>query len=201
MLNPDGMPVTDAKHTVQLWKQLSSQALLDRPPWLKVHEDTISLPGGRVIDDYYRVETPDYVIMAVCNAEGLFLLERMYKHGVGSIILTSPSGGIDAGEEPLHAAQRELIEETGYMAEKWTSCGSFFVDGTRGICKAHFFIARGLKQVDSPEYSDIETCETVFLTQDEVFDAMRDGRICLLPDIALYSLVTSPLMAAVRKDL
>ncbi len=183
------------------WEQISSQIVLDIPPWMKVHEDTIRLPGGRIIDDYYRIETPDYVIMAVCDAEGRFLLERQYKHGVGSIILTSPSGGIDDGESPLEAAERELLEETGIKAGCWSSAGKFLVDGTRGICTAHFFIANELTQAAHPQRFDIETCATVFLTRDELAAALRDGSICLLADIALYSLIIGPFLSVVQKEL
>lgn len=183
------------------WEQIYSQMVLNIPPWMKVHEDSIRLPGGRIINDYYRIETPDYVIMAVCDAEGRFLLERQYKHGVGAIILTSPSGGIDNGEIPLEAAKRELLEETGIAAKCWTSAGKFFVDGTRGICTAHFFLVRELSWVAKPQHSDIETCDTVFLTRSELTNALQDGRICLLADIALYALVLGPLFADLTKEL
>lgn len=190
---PNDMSIIKTDHAVQAWDQLSSRTLLDLPPWFKVYEDSIRLPSGRVIDDYYRIEAPDYVIMAVCDACGRFMLERQYKHGVGSIILTSPSGAIDEGELPLNAAQRELIEETGYTADHWVSVGSFLVDGTRGICRGHFFLARELSYASIPFHSDIETCEIVFLTGDEIRAAIADGQICLLSDIALYALASGHL--------
>ena len=183
------------------WQQISSRIVLELPPWMKIHEDTIRLPGGRVIDDYYRIETSDYVIMAVCDADGRFLLERQYKHSVGSIILTSAGGGVDPGETPLAAAERELLEETGIKAAHWTSAGKYLVDGTRGIGTAHFFIARELTQAAPPQQCDIETSASVFLTRNELTEALKDGRICLLADIALYSLIFGPFLSAVQKEL
>lgn len=199
MLFPDKPPLHVTEPAIVAWKQVSTRTMLDCHPWLKVHEDSICLPGGRNIHDYYRIESPDYVIMAVRDATGRFLLERMYKHGVGSIILTSPSGGIDAHETPLEAAQRELLEETGIEAQQWIPVGSYHIDGTRGICKAHFFIAQELNQVALPEQHDIETCAIELLTIDDIAEAIRDGSICLLPDIALYSLVLGPFKAAMEK--
>lgn len=201
MPSPEVSPTGFVSSTVHFWEQISSRTLIDLPPWMKVHEDSIRLPGGREIDDYYRIETPDYVIMAVCDIDGRFLLERQYKHGVGTIVLNSPSGGVEAGESPLQAAQRELLEEAGYSAGCWTSVGKYLVDGTRGICWAHFFVVHDLQMVAAPLQSDIETCELVFMTPDEVSDAIRDGRICLLADIALYSLVMSRFYDAVRERL
>ena len=89
----------------------------------------------------------------------------------------------------MNAAQRELLEETGYSAARWASAGTFLVDGTRGICRAHFFVACDLKIAAEPQQSDNETCELVFMTSKDVSAAIQDGRICLLADIALYSLV------------
>ena len=183
------------------WEPIDSRVVLDVSPWMKVYEDSLRLPGGRIINDYYRVEMPDYVIMAVCDKEGRFLLERQYKHGTGSVILTSASGAIENGETPLEAAKRELLEETGIKASCWSSAGKFLVDGTRGICTAHFFLAKDLSRAAKPLHSDIETCEVSFLTRGELINALQDGRICLLADIALYSLVLGPLFANMRKDL
>lgn len=192
--------VAELKRELVPWKQISSRVILDLPPWMKVQEDSIRLPGGRVIDDYYRIQTPDYVIMAVCDSKGRFLLERQYKYAVNSIILTSPCGGVDNGETPLEAAKRELLEETGIKAERWFSAGNFIVDGTRGICRAHFFIAKELSQPAHPQHSDIETCATVFLSRKELSEAIQNGSICLLPDVALYSMILGPFLDSVQKE-
>lgn len=170
------------------WRTLATDRILDISPWFSVLKDTLQLPSGRVVDDYYRIQAPDYVLVAARREDGAILMERHYKQCLGRVILTSPAGGIDEGETPLQAAQRELLEETGYAAQSWRSLGSFVVDGTRGICSAHLFCAEGLAGQASPVTDDMEEFELAFLTPDEIRQALSSGEIALLPDLAILSL-------------
>jgi hypothetical protein len=87
------------------------------------------------------------------------------------------------------------MEETGYGAKTWKHMGSFTVDGTRGICKTHMFLATGLRKNGSIRPDDMEQCEIVFLTRREIREAFRDREIILLPDIAILSMATSDLFS------
>lgn len=174
------------------WRTLSTRSVVDLAPWFSVVCDTIKLPSDRVIDDYYRIVAPDYAIVCAVCADGRIIMERHYKQCVGRFLLTCPAGGVEAAENPRQAAQRELLEETGYSAQNWTPLGAFAVDGTRGICKAHLFLAEGTKQESVPEISDIEEFSLVFLDREQVASAIHDGTICLLPDIALLSMLFGP---------
>src|SRR4051794_24313705 len=105
------------------WQLLHSSLLLVRHPWLAVHQDTVQLPGGRILDDFYRVTMPDFAIVVAITPRQEFVMVRGYKHGVGCVSLSAPAGLIDAGEAPAHTAQRELLEETGYAATHWEFLG------------------------------------------------------------------------------
>lgn len=170
------------------WRTLATVRILDLPPWFSVLKDTVRLPSGRIVDDYYRIDAPDYVLIAARRDDGCVLMERHYKQCLGRVILTSPAGGVDQGETPLQAARRELLEETGFEAARWTAAGSFMVDGTRGICKAHLFFAEGLREAETPRTDDMEEFELLFMSPSEIRGAVRAGEIVLLPDIAILSM-------------
>jgi len=171
------------------WRTLATEQILDLPPWFSVLKDTVRLPSGRTVDDYYRIQAPDYVLVAARREDGAILMERHYKQCLGRVILTSPAGGVDEGETPIEAAKRELLEETGFVARSWRSLGSFMVDGTRGICSAHLFCAEGISWQAPPVTDDMEEFELLFLSPGEIRAALGGGEIVLLPDVALLSLV------------
>jgi ADP-ribose pyrophosphatase len=179
--------------TLAPWKKVSSRILLDLSPWFSVIGDTVILPSGRTADNYYRIEAPDSVLIHAVLPNGQVLMERHYKQCLGRVILTSPAGSVEAGEMPLEAARRELLEETGYEADLWQSMGAFKIDGTRGVCTAHLFRAEALRYVAAPNTGDMEELEVVFMDLEQIAQSVRSGEIALLPDLAIIGLARSGL--------
>ena len=98
------------------WKLLDSEFLVDAP-WLKVAKETCELPSGKVIDDFYTLWQPDWVLILARTKEGKWVMTEQYRHGTGKIALEFPAGIIDKGETPEEAAIRELQEECGYVLD------------------------------------------------------------------------------------
>jgi ADP-ribose pyrophosphatase len=139
------------------WEVLERHELLDVSPWLKVIAETVRLEDGeRVISNYYRIESPSYVMMFVVTVDQKVAIIEQYKHGVGQRVVDLPAGYMEPGEEPLISAQRELLEETGLEAPDWLPLGIFTVDGNRGCGKAYAFLAWNAHQVRQPDPGDLE---------------------------------------------
>jgi len=98
------------------WKTLSKEIVLRGSSYLSVEHHTIELPDGRIIDNWPWLIMPDYVNVVAIDVEGRFLCFRQTKYAIEGTSLAPVGGYIDSGEEPLAAAQRELLEETGYVA-------------------------------------------------------------------------------------
>src|SRR5690348_12024884 len=96
------------------WKVLSYRQILDTP-YLKIRSEEVEIPNGPIVADYYIIENRGWVGVVPFTADGRFLINQQYKHGIGREVLEFPAGGIDPHEtDPLETARRELMEETGY---------------------------------------------------------------------------------------
>jgi ADP-ribose pyrophosphatase len=170
------------------WRTRSRRTVLDLSPWLSVEERSVELPDGRVIDDWPWVESREFANVVAVTEEGLFLLFRQTKYAVEGTTLGPVGGYLDPGEDPLDAARRELLEETGYEATEWTSLGRYVVDGNRGCGVGHLYLARGARKVAEPNADGLEDQELLLLTRQAVEDALVAGGLDVLSWAAALAL-------------
>jgi ADP-ribose pyrophosphatase len=165
------------------WEVLEHRELLDASPWLKVIAETVRLEDGeRIISNYYRIESPSYVMMFVVTIDQKVAIIEQYKHGIGQRVIELPAGYIEPGEESLISAQRELLEETGLETLDWLPLGSFAVDGNRGCGTSHAFLAWNARQVCQPNPGDLETQTLHFYEIEQVREIwLRGGMLSLAP--------------------
>ncbi len=173
------------------WEVLEGREIFAAPPWIRLSRQRIRLPDGRVIDDFHYIHLTDYAIVVAQTPDGRFILERQYKHGVGKVCLTLPAGGIAAGEDPLRAAQRELLEETGYEADSWQCLGRYTCNANYGCGNAHIFTARNARKIAEPDSDDLEKMEIVLLSEKELRRALRDGEVVVLGAAAAVALAVN----------
>lgn len=181
------------------WKTLDRTPLLQSGDgrFLKVENHRVQLPDGQVIDEWPWVITPDYINVVVETEEGKFICFRQTKYAVEGVSMAVVGGYLEAGEEPLLAAQRELLEETGYTAPDWTPLGQYAVDGNRGGGTAHFYLARQARWVQPIDADDLEEQEIVLMSREEISAALADGQFKVLP---WSSVVALALLELTRRD-
>lgn len=173
---------------LQPWQLLESTSVFQALPWIQVFRHTLQLPDGRKVDDYHSIDLGIHVCICAFTQEGRILMLRHYRHGCGGVCLGLPAGAIHPGEPPLQAAQRELLEETGYAAPSWTLLGCFREHGNYGCGDAHLFRADGAVPVGEPDSGDLEEMELELMTASEVAQALRAGQIPLLGTVAALAL-------------
>ncbi|HEY8656965.1 MAG TPA: NUDIX hydrolase [Candidatus Limnocylindria bacterium] len=170
------------------WKTRARRVLLRRPPWLEVGEEDIELPDGQIVKGYSWITTRDFAIVVPLTDDDHTMLIRSYKHGVRGISRSFPAGYLEAGEEPLAGAKRELLEEAGWAADEWTSLGRFVVDGNYGSGTMHAFLATGAKAVARPESGDLEEMELQQVTWADAVAALERGELQQLASAAALGL-------------
>jgi ADP-ribose pyrophosphatase len=119
---------TKANRSKRSKERIISSKTVYRGPVFWVTTDDVEEPGGvRARRDVIH-HTGSVVVLAVHDSGSVprVLLERQYRHAATDFLWELPAGRIDPGEQELHAAKRELLEETGYTASKWRRILKFF---------------------------------------------------------------------------
>lgn len=115
------------------------------------------------------------VMLAVDDRKRV-LLVRQFRLPAEKYLWELPAGSIDPGEKPLQTARRELVEETGYKAAKWTRLASFYVSPGYVAERMTIFLATGLTSGQATPMDD-ERIETRWFTARELGQMIREGRI------------------------
>ena len=136
---------------------VSSRTVYDGPVFW-VTADHIIEPGGIKVRRDLIHHSGSVVVLAVddSNAIPQVLLERQYRHAAGDYLWEIPAGRIDPGENALNAAKRELIEETGYRAERWRRILKFYASPGFVAETMSVYMATGLRKGEAePEEDEI----------------------------------------------
>ena len=162
---------------VKPWQVLSRDLLLEHAPWISVWMTRVKLANGVVIDDYFEIEMPSWVAIFAVTPEGRVPLVRQYRHGLRAHLLELPAGYIEAGETPDSAARRELREEVGCAAGRFTLLDRYAMLPERSTMMMHIVLAQDAHLIGAQELEATEDISVEWLTLPEVRAAWQSGAI------------------------
>jgi ADP-ribose pyrophosphatase len=168
------MPKVRKKQSARV---VSSKVVFRGPVFSVVSQQVEEPDGVRVRRDL--VQHPGSIVILAVDDSGKIpkvLLERQYRHAAGTRLWELPAGSLDPGERPLPAAKRELLEETGYSASKWTKVLYFYVSPGFLTESMQVFLATGLKKGKAQPEEDERIAVRFVPLQQAVRMAMR-GKI------------------------
>lgn len=174
-----GRTVAGKKGRVQKAKLVSSK-LSYKGKVFDVYTDTVIEPGGHKNTRDVIRHNGSVVIVAVDDSRDPddpdIILERQYRHAAGQYLIELPAGTRDPGENPLAAAKRELAEETGFRAKKWTMLVKYFASpGFLGEWM-QLYVAQDLREGKSALEQD-EHLEVMRVPLSEALGFVAEGKI------------------------
>lgn len=128
------------------WSKLGSEAIGDFRIFKLLRERFVSPRTGAEVGAVV-VQSRDWVNVVALTDDAQVVLIRQFRFGTEKPTLEIPGGMVDAGESPLRAAQRELLEETGYRAATWLELGAIEPNPAFMRNRLHCFVARGCERV------------------------------------------------------
>jgi len=158
---------------IKSWTVNRSSTII-KDSWIDLRADDCTTPAGVNISPYYILRYPDWAHSVCLDQDDRICVVSQYRHGALRVMIELPGGVVEAGEDPLEAAKRELLEETGIRASQWRACGSFSPNPATHTNRFHVFACR-VQSIEAPQPEASEEIRSEFLTLDQLRAAIDIG--------------------------
>lgn len=159
------------------WQVLKSEYLFRRP-WLTVRCEHTRLPNGNECPEYYVLEYPTWINIIALDKEGRMVMVRQYRHALGVTRHELCAGVVDPTDKsPMEAAQRELMEETGYGGGHWEEFNVLAQNPGSANNLTYTFLATGVEQLSTQHLESTEDISVHLFTPAEVMQMLSEGHI------------------------
>ena len=142
--------------------------------------------------DFYILQAPAWINVIPITPDNKVVLVEQFRHGIQQPTLEVPGGLVDPGEEPLEAAKREMLEETGYKSKQWSSLGKVSSNPSMMDNYTHMYLAENCSHVGAQNPDEHERIAVRTVPVDEFLQMAANGTIhhaIVLAAIARYLLI------------
>ncbi len=155
--------------------QVKQRRIVSDNRFLQYVEDDLHLASGQDYT-YYSIDAKqDAVLVIPVCSDGTILVEEVFRQPHAEWFIEFPAGGIEKGETPEQAAQRELLEETGYEAAAYTYIGSCAPIPGLVRLQAHIVVAQSIKKTSEPNREEMELLRVHFHQEQELWDMLNES--------------------------
>ena len=166
------------------WEPIKTEHIV-QDKWIDFRRVRYRMPDGTEFGPYYNYSRSNYVVILASDTEGNYLCVRQYRHGIRQVTNEFPAGKIEgsscdecieAAEDALVSAKRELQEETGYVSDEWQHLITVPSNATMADNYAHIFIAKNCRKVSGLNLDDTEFLNVCKYTAAEIEDLIAGGQ-------------------------
>lgn len=171
-----------------IWKRKKSERIADCRVFTVRRDDSERESDGAKAA-FFVIENPDWVnVIALTENKEVVLIEQ-FRHGAEEIVLEIPGGMVDEGELPETAAQRELLEETGYASNEFIFLGKSRPNPALQNNWIHHYLALDCRKIKDADFDDNESIVTKLVSLSEIENLIGSGEFThSLAVIAFYYL-------------
>ena len=173
------------------WQKLSSEPGPGLPLF-DVRFDVLRHPGTGERFRRMVLEAPDWINVVATTGAGEIIMVEQYRFGIGDLTLEPVAGIVDGDEDPIVAAKRELLEETGYGGGRWRSLGVVHANPAFQDNSCHLWRADGVRPLQQQDPDPGELIRVHLMSLQEVKQAIADGRFLHPLGLAAMSRAFSP---------
>ena len=168
-----------------IWEEIKTEHLIQNE-WIDFRQSAYRFPDGSVFEPYYSYSRRDYVVVVASDTEGRYILVRQFRQGIKEVTNEFPAGGIErtdgkeygkveAAEDALEAAKRELLEETGYESTEWKHLITVPSNATIADNYAHIYRACNSVKVSGQDLDTTEFLNVGLYSADEIEKMIKEN--------------------------